>query len=326
MSTTHALSRVHPAGYRHEALFWSDADDFLAGTVPFVADGLAAGMPVMIAVHAERWAQLSAALGHDADRVRHVDMDRLGRNPARIIPAWRRFVALAGDGPCRGIAEPIVDGMREAHLTECQVHEAALNIAIPTTTPLWLLCPYAASLSRSILDEARRSHPIVTSWAEPDGSRRRVRAGRDRQVGYAGAEHTRALAARTLPRPRSQTEYRRFRCGDLARIRHFVANRATAAGIPPDRVADLCQAVNEITANSIDHGGGQGFLRMWQEEDRFVVEVSDAGRLDDPLAGQVDPGVDQDHGRGLWMAHQLCDLLQIRTTPRGTVLRAITWL
>jgi anti-sigma regulatory factor (Ser/Thr protein kinase) len=314
VSTTRTLSGVHPAGYRHEALLWDDADDFLAGIVPFVADGLAAGMPVMVAVHADRWALLRAALGADADRVRHVDTVRLGHNPARLVPAWRRFVALADHGPCRGIAEPITAGMRDAHLTECQVHEAVLNVAIPQSTPLWLLCPYHRALTPPILAEARRSHPVVTSSTESS------------HIGYAGVEHTRTLTARPLPPPRSQTEYRRFRCGDLARIRHFVADRARTAGIAADRVADLCLAVSEIATNSIDHGGGRGFLRMWQEEDRFVVEVSDAGRIDDPLVGRVDPGIEQDRGRGLWMAHQMCDLLQIRTTPRGSVLRAITWL
>ena len=312
MSTARTLPRVHPTGYRHEALFWDGIEDFLAGTVAFIRDGLAAGMPVMVALYDERWEPLRAVLGPDAARVQHVDMARLGHNPARIIPAWRRFVTQA-DGPCRGIVEPIRDGMRDAHLTECQVHEAALNVAIPATTPLWLVCPYDLSLDPAVLDEARRSHPVVTA-PEPSG------------VEYAGTSHTRTLAAKDLPGPRSQTEYRRFRRGDLARIRHFVADRALAAGITEDRVDDLCLAVSELAANSIDHGGGRGYLRMWQEDDRFVVEVSDSGHIDDPLVGRVDPAIEQTRGRGLWMAHQMCDLLQIRTTSRGTVLRAVTWL
>ena len=41
--------RTHD-GYRHEAFFWEGDDQFLAGTVPFIREGLAAGQPVMVAV------------------------------------------------------------------------------------------------------------------------------------------------------------------------------------------------------------------------------------------------------------------------------------
>ena len=62
--------------------------------VPFVDEGLELGEPVLVAVTNEHTHWLRAALGEPAaDRVRFVDMERLGRNPARIIPAWRDFVA-----------------------------------------------------------------------------------------------------------------------------------------------------------------------------------------------------------------------------------------
>ena len=48
--------------------------------------------PVLVAVTAERARALQAALGDDAARVRFIDMRELGRNPARVIPAWREFV------------------------------------------------------------------------------------------------------------------------------------------------------------------------------------------------------------------------------------------
>src|SRR5665647_3387922 len=271
MTTTSALSPTqHPTGYRHEALFWDGTEEFLAGTVPFVSAGLAAGMPVLVAVHDERWQALRSALGADADRVQQLDVAELGHNPARIIPVWREFVAQAADRPCRGIGEPIRDGMRDAHLAECQVHEAALNVAVPPSAPLWLLCSYdTGSLDAEVLDEARRSHPVVTSLSGAVPAR------------YAGPTHTEVLAAQGLPRPRASTEYRRYRKGDLGRIRRFVADRAREAGVADDRIDDLCLAVNELAANSIDHGGGAGFLRMWCESDRLIVEVSDAGRITD---------------------------------------------
>ena len=86
------LSKVPHDSYRHEAFLWSGEDDFLAGTAPFIREGLRAGQPVMVAVTAPHIWLLRTALGTDADRVRFVDMAVVGRNPARIIPAWREFV------------------------------------------------------------------------------------------------------------------------------------------------------------------------------------------------------------------------------------------
>jgi anti-sigma regulatory factor (Ser/Thr protein kinase) len=289
--------------------------------VPFITEALEAETPVMVAVHDDHWQALSDALGTQAQHVRYSSMGQFGANPARIIPAWRRFVEQSSGGPCRGVGEPIRSGMRPAQLAESQVHEAALNVAFPLETRMWLLCLYdTETLDPPVLDEARRSHPIVTSHE----------AASAKSAEYAGPDHTATLASRALPRagiaPGTVPESRRYHRGDLPRIRHFVKDRALAAGLDVDRTDDLCLVVSELTTNSIDHGGGYGMLRMWREPDRLVVEVSDAGRITDPLVGQVDPTVDQARGRGLWMAHQLCDLLQIRTTERGTVLRAVTWL
>jgi hypothetical protein len=31
-------------------------------------------------------------------------------------------------------------------------------------------------------------------------------------------------------------------------------------------------------------------------------------------------------GRGVWLAHQLCDLVQLRTAPSGTAVRTFSWV
>ena len=77
--------RVNP-GFRHPALFYSGAEDYLAGTVPFVHAGLAAGEPVAVAVPPENLAVLAGGLGAAAGSVQFLDMTRVGRNPGRIIP------------------------------------------------------------------------------------------------------------------------------------------------------------------------------------------------------------------------------------------------
>jgi hypothetical protein len=62
-------------------------------------------------------------------------------------------------------------------------------------------------------------------------------------------------------------------------------------------------------------------LRLWREGDVLIAEVRDRGRLDEPLVGRERPTPDQEHGRGLWVANQLCELVQVRTLATGTVVR-----
>jgi hypothetical protein len=62
-------------------------------------------------------------------------------------------------------------------------------------------------------------------------------------------------------------------------------------------------------------------LRLWEQDDRLVCEVQDAGRVEDPLVGRRPPSLGAVGGRGVWLAHQLCDLVQLRSGPAGTTVR-----
>jgi anti-sigma regulatory factor (Ser/Thr protein kinase) len=65
---------------------------------------------------------------------------------------------------------------------------------------------------------------------------------------------------------------------------------------------------------------------MWLEPGAVVIEFSDSGHLADPLTGRLTPPLDSVGGRGLYLVHQLCDLVQVRSSPRGTTVRVLTWL
>ena len=318
MTLTAAEARAH-VGYRHEAFLWEGEEEFLAGTVPFISDAVEHGQHVLVAVIRPRIEWIRRALGGTPDGVRFVDMAEVGRNPARIIPAWRAFIDENGGGsrPLRGIGEPVWAGRRDPEVTECQVHESLLNLAIGPTMPLWLRCPYEAdALDSTVVEEAHRSHPEVFE----DGQHR------DSDV-YGGIAHIRAAFELPLADPASrQVDVLDFAAPDLGQLRRVVGERARGAGIDPDRSDDLVLAVHEIGANSVDHGGGGGLLRVWQEPDRLVCEVRDGGRIDDALVGRRTPTAEQGRGRGLWLANQLCDLVQIRSLADGTVVRVSAWL
>ena len=92
----------------HGAVLYRDEAEYLARTVPFVLDGVAAGEPVVVAVPTANLAMLGRALGRDRDRVLMLDMTEVGRNPARIIAGvMRAFADRHRERRVRMIGEPM---------------------------------------------------------------------------------------------------------------------------------------------------------------------------------------------------------------------------
>jgi anti-sigma regulatory factor (Ser/Thr protein kinase) len=303
--------------FRHEALLYAGEVDFLARTLPFIRDGVAADEPVLVVVSAGRIGLLRSALGRDADLVAFADMADVGANPARIIPAWRDFVAghESTDRRVRGIGEPIWAGRGPAELVECQRHETLLNLAFAGVPAWWLLCPYdTEALPPVVVEEAQRSHPLVTrggaGWESAD---------------YRGLDQAAAPFDAPLPDPPGEPLELAFGAGPLAALRDLVSRHAAAAGLDQARTADLVLAVDEVVTNSLRHGGGRGTLRIWQDADALVCEVRDAGRIADPMAGRQRPAPDREGGRGPWLVNQLCDLVQLRSSAAGGVVRLHMW-
>jgi anti-sigma regulatory factor (Ser/Thr protein kinase) len=296
------------SGFRHEALIYQDAEGFLAGTVPFLRHALEAGEPALVAVTRSNTALLEAELGADAAAVRFADMEQLGRNPARIIPFWRDFVDASEGRPVRGIGEPAWPGREPAEIDECARHESLLNVAF-SPPPAWsLLCPYdGRALGDEVLEKVARSHRAVCH----DGVR-------ERSGEYvAGGD---CFAGELSVQP-ADVEVFEFDRGGLAEVRRRVKRAAERAGLTAAGTGDLVIAASELAANSVAHGGGAGTLRTWRDSGRLLVEFEDGGLIEEPLAGRLRPPPTQQGGRGLWLANQLCDLVQIRSRPGHTTVR-----
>jgi len=69
-------------GFRHQALFYADRDEFLAGTVPFVEAGVEAGETVLVALPRPRRLLLQEEVDPGSAQVRFLPMEGLGRNPS----------------------------------------------------------------------------------------------------------------------------------------------------------------------------------------------------------------------------------------------------
>ncbi len=129
------------------------------------------------------------------------------------------------------------------------------------------------------------------------------------------------LPGGALPAPGGDVHEIAFVERDLNSLRGAVAEWARSQHLERTPAEELVLAVNELATNSIRYGGGHGTLRMWREGGELMCEVSDAGRIVDPLAGRVRPAFDRSSGRGLWIVNQLCDMVQIRSSQAGTSIR-----
>ena len=300
------------ARFRHESLFYSGPDELLAGTLPLIDRALERERPVLVAVRDTGLALLREALGERAASVQFADMRVLGRNPARIIPAWHQFLQAAAShrAPALGIGEPIWPGRSAAELTECERHESLLNLAFAGGQPWRLLCLYDLDgLDEAVVEAARHSHPFVASHDA------RERDGLFRDDGHLGT-----FDAELPPPPRSVPRTS-FSLERLRMVRRLVAQRAEEARLDLARSQQLVLAVSELASNSVQHGEGAGTVRVWKENGTLLCEVQDEGRIEAPLAGRIKPRPDQLTGRGLWLVNQLCDLVQIRSDDTGTVVR-----
>ncbi len=310
MGMTQAPPERPVSGYRHEAFLYSGMTEFLAGTTSFIRRAVSAGDPVLVIVSGPRIELIRGELGPDAEHVGFADMARVG-NPARIIAAWRAFVEEhAGAAQLWGIGEPIHAERSPAELAECQLHEALLNVAFGADTPFSLVCPYdLEELAGDVIDEAHRSHPYVASGE-----------ARSAEPAYQPVDAADPFARQLPPRP-ADAAGMAFQAGDLGRVRTFLTGQARLAGLAANPAEALVMAVNELATNSLRHGGGHGELHVWRDGGSLICEVSDQGHITSPLVGRIPPALGQGFGAGLWLANQLCDLVQICSSADGTVIR-----
>ena len=124
-----------------------------------------------------------------------------------------------------------------------------------------------------------------------------------------------------LPRPRGDVWEIPFAADDLFELRQLVSSWASREALALVPAEELVLAVHEIATNSVRHGGGMGMLRLWRTSDALVCEIQDAGYIRDPQRARSRPGGEAHESRGLWIADQICDLVEIASSQRGSQVR-----
>jgi anti-sigma regulatory factor (Ser/Thr protein kinase) len=295
----------------HRALVYASEREFLAGAVPFLRSALAAGSVTLAVVPPRRLAALERALGSDAPAVRFIDAVEWYRHPVRTIAAYDALVRSQAPRRICALSEPFCRDWSAQETVEWIRYEAVVNAAFGGSGAS-ALCAYdLRAVAPEVIAEARRTHPEVVEAGARRPSPRYTDPGR------INAECDRG----PLPLPR-RFDSMPIDSADLHGVRRFVTGHAIRYGLPDGELSGLLVAVTEVATNAVKHGTPPMAVRMWAENGDLICEVADCGLWRPAgLPGFLPPASAASGGFGLWGARMLTDLVQVRTTWDGTVVR-----
>jgi anti-sigma regulatory factor (Ser/Thr protein kinase) len=298
-------------GFVHQALIYGSDDEFVDASLRFVEEAMALREPALVAAHERNLENLRDALGGTSAGVTLVSVEHWYETSARTRDKFDSWVVeQINGGRGRLIAEPPWSTGHGAQLRDWARHESVLNVAF-ADYPLTFLCPYDARvLPDEAIDHAQATHPEIVGV---DGASASPNYENPRDF----CRRLDAEVTRPTGDPSIETG---FRLGDLPGVRRLIESTAIAAGMTDSRAEAAVLAVNEIATNALLHGRPPAALRLWIDEEELICEISDPGSgIDNVLAGQLPPSATQTSGRGLWMARQLCDAVEVRNSDGCTV-------
>ncbi len=290
----------------HRGIAYTDSAALGAALAPPVGEALAEGRTVTVALEDDTVGSLCDALGSDADAIRFLDVTRPARTDAFQIAA--RIATFAARSARAGTASLLVTqhqpslGRSDAYWLRL---EAAVDVAL-RGLPATLWCAY-----RTGAPAYAQCHAEVGPMAEPHPNPRY----------RAPADVVKETPAPAIPPPPAHARRWTFRPEDLGTLRRELAAVVGSSGLDEDGGEDLVYSCSEVATNAVEHGDGTGTAWAWVDDDEVVCQVADGGRITDPFPGVVPPPVDQDRGRGLWLARALCDDVDVASGPGGTTVR-----
>jgi anti-sigma regulatory factor (Ser/Thr protein kinase) len=296
----------------HSALIYSGPEEFLATVVPYLQTALAAGEQALVLTDGEKIDWLRRELGEEAKAIEFAATGPTHQRQAQVIQAVIERVVY---GRCtRIVAEQALARRSPREVDDYLRFEAAWNVAF-RTCPISILCPYDASaLPADVVLGCQRTHPALAAKQHTEPSCHFVDPS-----GYIAGS-----CVVTAP-PASAEEFCCCSKADLAAARAFVRVHATRAGLGTKATAELSLAVSEVVTNALDYGKAPRLLYAYDEGSMLVCHVHDSGDgPGNPLASYLPPGTGPVPGRGLWVARQLCDSLEIATDATGTHVRLFT--
>ena len=292
----------------HAALFYRTPEEFTAAASDYLHAGLIAGEAVFVASAGSHADLLRSLLGPQRSPSALADLAECGANPGRVLSMLRMFAGEHRGRAVRCVQDQYWPGRPLEEVAEAMRHEALVGMAL-AGTGVSLLCAYDTGLDPDLLAMAEAAHPVL------------VREGHWLHSALFRGAGPGPQPDEPLSSPPVGAAELLFR-DEQSAVRRFVASQAERACLAENRVRDLVIAAAELAANTLLHTDGPGRLTMWTADGEVICQVSDTGRIADPLVGTVRPDpASTDRRRGLWLVHQLGDLVQIRSGSAGTTVR-----
>jgi hypothetical protein len=311
--------------FQHWACVYDDDQQFLHTVVPFLADGLAAGQPVLAVTTRANLELIGAALGERAGDVDYAESAFFGRRPPQRVAAfyryWTRHADARSDGGAgvssgrssgvRILAEPVWAGRSAREIAAWTRMESALNVVLAPVS-ISMICPYdTRTLGPDIVADALRTHPAQITGPDlsplPDFTD---------PAGFARSCDTGPLA-----QPPADAAAFVFD-GDLRGLRRFIASCAEAHGVTGARAEMLILAVSEVGAYLKNQGPGTATVRAWEQPGAVVCDFRQPGTsISDPFLGLRPASLEPGAGDGLWLANQICDWMDIRAGADGCAIQ-----
>src|SRR6476620_10003063 len=286
-------------GFRHDASLHRGRGRLMAAAAEFVRVGIEAGEAIMVCAPQDVTTQLSREI---SGGTQPTFLDQ-GHFPSRAVAQWITFAdrCRSTGQAARLLISPASGRRPSAHRRQEAFSDALINLAVQADTHLWVRCAFDGEhLDADRMGEVEACHPLLDHDGAAGGS-----------PGYAGLAHARYLFSERLVGPPGPTRTVVIsRLVELAAARTLVREETRRAKLSMEEAEAVVLAVHEAAINALDHGGGTCQLRLWRTSARLVCEVRSGHRLRDPLAGHRLAPVEDDHGRGLWLANQLCDLVE----------------
>lgn len=298
----------------HTAVASRSTDELLGLLVPYIRAGEVAGAPVHVSLKAELLEPLQAAVGPAGEAVHWTDSSTWHPSPSRRLRALEAIVKASrrADGvPARFVGECALCAGDPPELVAEWLRVDAVMNEVLAGTGIDVVCVYhGPSLPASVIGEALRSHPHV---------------GLHPPVPRPGAPTARTFLARHQPTalPVPEDAGRIAGLLDPGDVRAFLREELDRRATAPALVDELLLVATELVTNSRQAGASWIALACWWSAHGVVVQVDDDGSgTIDPGAGYLRPPLAAFGGRGLWIARQLTDVVEIAPRSDGTSVRA----
>ncbi|HZI37647.1 MAG TPA: MEDS domain-containing protein [Acidimicrobiia bacterium] len=168
-------STVAPRLLEHRVLLYGSDEDFAAGTVPFLTDGVTRSDARLVVTTPRRIRLVQKALAAGSDEVEFASSASWYRSPVEAMRRYHAFVSerfAAGAGWVRIIGEPVWVGRSEAEMAAWTRYESLINVAL-ASAPATIVCPYdTTAVPATVLAGAHCTHPQVTHEGGTTANRR----------------------------------------------------------------------------------------------------------------------------------------------------------